>query len=439
MAAPPSLSPRYTVTRDGLAIAYTMTGEGPPLVYVRGLNSHAQRDWEDAWRRQYLRALAHAFTVITFDARGNGLSDPAEEVTLDGLVDDLRAVAGDLELDRFIVHGQGFGSPIAIAFAAREPDRVDRLILYCAYLRGSDLFIPDFFMQAMRESPHTATAIMGKATYPDAYKLPAFLLSPESLSATPQTAYKFFDLARTVDVTDLAPLVSAPTLVMQPKANRVVPLEPGEEVARTIPGARLVRISSGSYNPWAETALEPSLVAVSDFTGRHIPLMPTPQPMAVLVTDLVASTEMTHRLGEERAHELFRDHDEIVRAARRRHSGEEVKHTGDGIMIRFDEPGDAVACAKTIQELLTDHNESVSDDPLNVRMGIAYGDVVEEFEGLFGTTVVMAVRIMSKAEGGQVLVSETVQQAVGSKVRFGPSRTLELKGFPEPVAVHEVL
>lgn len=431
---------RYAETSDGIRIGYTVVGDGPPLVYVRGLNSHAQENWVDSWRRPYLVALAHAFTVVTFDARGNGLSDPIEAIDVDALVRDLRAVVDDLELERFVLHGQGFGSPIALAYAALEPDRVDRLILYCAYARGRDLYIPDFFMEAMREKPVVATMIMGHSTYPDSYKLPPRLLSPVSLSTTPDVALLYFELARTVDVSALLPSITAPTLVMQPKANRVVPLEPGENVAASIPGAQLVRISSGSYNPWAEGAIEPSLTAISDFVGRHIPLMPTPQPMAVLVTDLVGSTEMTHRLGEERARELFHIHDEIVRESRRKTHGAEVKHTGDGIMCRFEDPSAAVACAADIQVALADHNRKVPEDPIEVRIGIAYGDVVDERnDQLFGTTVVLAVRIMDIAQPGQILVSGSVPESVGDAFEFEPIGDVALKGFPEPVPVHTLV
>jgi class 3 adenylate cyclase/alpha-beta hydrolase superfamily lysophospholipase len=429
----------YAVTTDGLSIAYSMAGDGPPLIFVRGLNSHAQQVWDDAYRRPYLMALTHAFTVVVFDARGNGMSDPVQAIDLDSLVEDARAVAADLDLDRFTVYGQGFGAPVAIAFAAGESDRVDRLILYCAYLRGRDVYIPDFFMDAMKESPQAATAMMGHASYPDTRGLPPRFLTPAGLAATPETALLYFELARTVDVSELAPAIRAPALVMQPEANRIVPLELGDEVASVIPGARFERISSGSYNPWAQGAVEPTLTAISDFVGSGIPLMPTPRPMTVLVTDLVGSTEMTHRLGEERARDLFRAHDDIVRAASRRFRGQEVKHTGDGIMVRFDEPGEAVACAASIQERLADRNESVSDDPLHVRVGIAHGDVVEEHDGLFGMTVVLAVRVMDQAEAGQILVSESVCASVENRYNFSPATPMELKGFPDQVPVFELL
>ena len=226
----------YAVTADRLNIAYSMAGDGPPLIFVRGLNSHAQEVSDDAYRRPYLTALTHAFTVVAFDARGNGMSDPVAALDLGSLVEDVRAVADDLQLDTFTLYGQGFGAPIAIAFAALESSRVDKLILYCAYLRGRDVYIPDFFMEAMKQSPQAATAMMGHASYPDTPRLSSRFLTPAGLSATPATALLYFELARSVDVSELAPTIRTQTLVMQPEANQIIPLELGRVSVHDPPG-----------------------------------------------------------------------------------------------------------------------------------------------------------------------------------------------------------
>jgi class 3 adenylate cyclase len=132
-------------------------------------------------------------------------------------------------------------------------------------------------------------------------------------------------------------------------------------------------------------------------------------------------------------------HDQVVRDARRRRRGVEVKHTGDGVMARFDDPVAALACAQEIQEQLAVRNTDAKD-PVRVRVGIAFGPVVEERDDLFGTTVVEAVRIMDQADAGQILVSSSVRESVETEsFRFGPERAVELKGFPEPIDVHELL
>jgi class 3 adenylate cyclase len=161
--------------------------------------------------------------------------------------------------------------------------------------------------------------------------------------------------------------------------------------------------------------------------------------MAVLITDLVGSTEMTHRLGEEHARELLHEHDAIVRQERARHHGVEVKHTGDGLMLRFEDAWAAAACATAIQARLAGRNHTTPDDPLHVRIGIAFGEVVDERDDLFGTTVVLAVRITDQADAGRVFVSESVREMAGDAFAFDALRSLELKGFPEPVGVYELL
>lgn len=420
-------------------IAYAMHGAGPPIVFVRGLNSHVERMWHEPWKRAYFGALARAFQVTVFDARGNGLSDVTEDIELEGLVEDVRAVVEDAGLEQVTLYGQGWGSPIAIAYAAEHPDRIERLLLYCSYANGADLGLTDDYIETFRRSPGAGIAEMMFATYPEIEALPARLLRDTFMSTKAEVTARYLEVIRGVDVRDLLPRIKVPTLVLHPERSPGMPQRLGRDVAAGIEGAEFMLIPGGSYNPWAETESEPTLIAIGDFTGRTVPLSPEPRAMAVLVTDLVGSTEMTHRLGEERARDLFHDHDAIVREARKRHGGREVKHTGDGIMVRFDDPADAVSCSVAIQELFLDRNESLSDDQLHVRVGVVFGDVLEERDGIFGTTVALAVRVMDQADAGEVLVSESVRKVLESEHRFGPQRVLELKGFPQPVAVYELL
>jgi class 3 adenylate cyclase len=428
----------YTDTRDGTKIAYSRAGDGPPLVFVRALNSHAQRWWTTGWTARYFEMLCRSFSVVLFDARGNGLSGPARTLDIDLLVDDVRAVVHETGVDRVTLFGQGFGTPVAIAYAAAEPERVSRLLLYCAYARGSGVHVSEEFIQTMRTLPEAAAAFMSRETYPDEERLPKRFLTTESLYTSPETAAAYFDFVRTVDVEPSLAEIRVPTLVMQPASSPVVRERLGREVADAIAGSRFVRVPGGAYNPWAELSFEPTLRAIGDFVGTPIPLMPTPKRLAVLLTDIVASTELTHRLGEERAREIFHTHDEVVKEAVRLHGGAEVKHTGDGTMATFTDAEDAVACAVKIEQRLAG-GEHRFDDDLQVRIGIALGDVVEERGDLFGVTVMQAVRITDATLADQVLVSEAVHDKLGEdRFSFGPARSVSLKGFPEPARVYEV-
>jgi hypothetical protein len=118
---------------------------------------------------------------------------------------------------------------------------------------------------------------------------------------------------------------------------------------------------------------------------------------AVLVTDIVGSTEMTARLGDAAALEMVRVHDALVRRALGQHSGREVKHNGDGILAAFDQVANALRAAADIQKLFDSYNAEASGC-LQVRIGIHAGEPVVQHNDLFGATVQLAFRLCSEAE-----------------------------------------
>ena len=158
----------------------------------------------------------------------------------------------------------------------------------------------------------------------------------------------------------------------------------------------------------------------------------------VLFTDLVGSTELRSRLGENAAEELRHKHDALLVDAIDTRRGHLVKHLGDGMMATFAGALDAVEAAVAIQQAMGRHNRS-SPASLDVRIGIGAGDVVFEGEDCFGAPVIEAARLCSVAAGGQILASETVRAlARSSEVTFTAIGSLELKGIPEPVPAVQV-
>ena len=159
----------------------------------------------------------------------------------------------------------------------------------------------------------------------------------------------------------------------------------------------------------------------------------------VLFTDIVESTTLTSRFGDDAAMAMIRAHDGIVRDALGASGGREVKHTGDGIMASFVSAVAAVRCAAQIQRGLAKRQQESHDHPLRVRIGAAAGEPVEHQRDLFGSTVQLAARLCSHAQPEQILVSSVIADlCLGKGLTFQDLGEMSLKGFERPVRVHAV-
>jgi class 3 adenylate cyclase len=159
----------------------------------------------------------------------------------------------------------------------------------------------------------------------------------------------------------------------------------------------------------------------------------------ILFTDIVGSTALTRKLGDEATMELLAVHDKIVRDALADLGGREVKHLGDGIMASFVSAASAVKCASRVQREIAKHNAEKRDRSFKVRAGVAAGEPVERHNDLFGVTVQLAARLCSHADAEQILVSNVVAELCEGKVlAFEDLGEITLKGFGQPVRAHAV-
>ena len=170
-------------------------------------------------------------------------------------------------------------------------------------------------------------------------------------------------------------------------------------------------------------------------------LLASEATVTIMFTDIVGSTAITEHLGDQRARELFRVHNEIIRRQTKAHGGVEVKSIGDGFMLTFRSVRRAVACAVAAQMDLDEHNKVHREVPLIVRMGLSIGEPIREEEDLFGRSVVLAARISAKARGQQILMCQTVHSLIaGSRdFIFREKGDFELKGFAGTHPLYEVL
>ena len=197
--------------------------------------------------------------------------------------------------------------------------------------------------------------------------------------------------------------------------------------------------------PASATAVHEALGAISSAArgragqpvheGAH-PL--DPLPVTLLFTDLVNSTELLQRVGDEKAQHIFQAHHRMLKDAVAANGGHEVKWLGDGLMVAFPSAANAVRCAIAMQQAA---RRRVAGERLAIRVGLNVGEALREETDYFGTPVVVARRLCDRAEGGQVLCSAAVAHLLAGRqvFAFRELGNLELKGITAPVAACEVL
>lgn len=163
--------------------------------------------------------------------------------------------------------------------------------------------------------------------------------------------------------------------------------------------------------------------------------MPQTPDVTIMFTDVVGSTELLDRLGDELGSQVLRRHLAALRASALRHGGEVVKSLGDGVMIAFADAGNAVACAAAMQrELQCDPVTDSRSRRLRMRVGIHRGAVMRDGDDCFGKNVVIASRLCDSCPADEVLISAQVRSAVCGDLAPSHDRAaMTLRGIGEPV------
>ncbi len=221
----PAMEPRiqYAQTKDGVNIAFCAHGKGTPLVQMWNPQSHIRQQWEVPEFRTFYERLAQNRMLVQYDNRGTGLSErDVSDFSLEALALDIAAVADRLGLERFALWGPITMGPVAIAYAARHPERVSHLILWCSYARGSDLLKSPQVQVLERLMDNwelytdtTAHYAFGWGGGEAARRYAATIRE----GITQETLRAFTAQFLTFDVTDLLPQVRAPTLVPAVRAK----------------------------------------------------------------------------------------------------------------------------------------------------------------------------------------------------------------------------
>lgn len=251
---------RFIRTNDNVHLAVAIVGDGPPLVKATNWLNHLEYDWRSPVWSPTLAHLAARHRLVRYDGRGLGLSDwDVADLSFEAYVRDLETVADTLGLERFPLLGISGGAALSIAYAARHPDRVSRLVLVAGFPHG-------WFKRGSAAEIGQREALITMIRHGWGQDNPAFHQLFTSLfvpGGTPEQHQWFKDLQRVtisvenavrlahmfgeIDVAELLPRVAAPTLVIHSRHDARVPFEQGLLMAREIPNARLVALDSHNH------------------------------------------------------------------------------------------------------------------------------------------------------------------------------------------------
>ncbi len=251
----------FCMTRDGVQLAYSRVGSGPPLVKTGNWMTHLEFDFESPiWRHLY-RELSRDHSLIRYDARGNGLSDrDVEDVSLETFVSDLEAVVDASRLERFALLGISQGCAVSIAYAVRHPERVTHLALYGGFAVGSAKRALSVAEQEERAAMRTLMRVGWGQENPAFRQLFTSQFIPggtkeqadwfnelQRISASPEDAVRNLIAASEIDVSALLSQVTVSTLVMHARDDARVPFELGRRLAAGIPAAQFVLLPSRNH------------------------------------------------------------------------------------------------------------------------------------------------------------------------------------------------
>jgi len=246
------------VNCTGRRVALALTGDGPALVAPAWWVSHLELDWSDSAVRTFWEAASAGYSLVRYDRLGVGMSDRdlrADDLTLDAEVAVLRAVVDELALERVVLIGGSTGGCSAIAFAARFPERVSRLLLYGAYADGSSITSPEVreaLLATVRShwglgSRVLADLFLGEASSDELERLAGY----QRAAASPQTAAEWLEVTYRNDVRAELEQLQVPTSVIHRRGDRAIPFQLGRRLAAAIPGATLLPLDGTAHFPWA--------------------------------------------------------------------------------------------------------------------------------------------------------------------------------------------
>jgi class 3 adenylate cyclase len=431
----------YAISGDA-RLAFRVRAGGPHMIVVvpawlsfQDLENLAPEHQFDS----LFERLSSFATVVSYDQRGTGLSDPvslADLPTLESWTDDLDAVVTAAGFTGVVLLAPGPAGPVAMLYAATHPERTQALVLInsAAAIARSEDYEAGVTPEEWERFVAWVEQVWGsgrfyRETMPDVAVDDAQqrdLARMERQSMPPAVMGAILRWLYATDVRAVLPAISAQTLVLHTLENHFVRIEHGRYLAQHIPNARLVELPGVDHSVFLSPALGPAVIdEVEEFlTGARAAADHGRMLTTMLFTDVVGSTDRVAAIGDRAWRTVLDRHDDAVRRQLARFSGHQEKLTGDGMLATFDGPARAIRCGTAIRD-------AARQIGLDVRVGIHTGEVERRGTELAGIAVHLACRVCEIAQPGEVLVSRTVVDLVaGSGATFDDRGEHELKGIP---------
>jgi class 3 adenylate cyclase len=426
-------------------------GSGPVLVMPPGGLTHMEWYLTDTdAHEQFCDRLAAHRTLVLYDRHGCGLSDRnrTDFTAADDMLD-VETVIEAIAADKVDLFGISWGGSPALTYAARHPEKVDRMVLYGTFAQGR--MKPTAEQQASMD----ASEVLRRNDFEKYLRMQASLFYPSgSDRETFQSLTRMLRDSAPPEITDQLQQVEfdtqsvlrdidTPTLVIHRRGDLIVPFIWGQYMARRLANAEFLPLDGDAHLPWADDADSVLGPTIEFLTGAK----EAPAPAAseakvapggtaiILFADIVDSTALTEAIGDEAFRGKARTLDETLRAIIRDSDGTPVegKLLGDGVLAVF-------ASAKNAIEAAMHFGKAAESVELGLHLGIHAGDVIREEGNVFGGAVNIAARISGESEAGEVLVSDTVRglARTSAGVSFEDRGERKLKGVGDPVRVWRV-
>jgi DNA-binding winged helix-turn-helix (wHTH) protein/alpha-beta hydrolase superfamily lysophospholipase len=276
-------------TKDGVNLAVASVGHGMPLVSTPTWATHLEYDWESPTRARLWHSLADRFRLIRYDGRGFGLSDrDVANISFATFERDLETVVDALHLRRYALLAISQGAATAIAHAVRNPDRVSKMVLHGGFALGrkkrasaKEAQMAKAWIAIMRQGwgddNSALLRIFSSVWLPGAStEQIRWYANMLRISTSVENAIRNRNAGDEIDVVDLLPKVSVPTLVLHCRHDNSVPFDEGRRVATSIPNAKFVSLESENHVPLPdEPAWSKFLEAIENFLLDEAPSPPS--------------------------------------------------------------------------------------------------------------------------------------------------------------------